>query len=83
MQEIAARHGLSNVRVFGSVARGEDTDDSDTDLLVDVAPGVGLLSLARCERDLETLLCTPVDLVPARDLKAGVARSVLAEATPL
>ncbi len=83
VRTIAARYGLSNVRVFGSVARGEDTPGSDIDLLVDVAPGVGLLGLARCERDLEALLGVPVDLVPASDLKPGVAISALADAQSL
>lgn len=41
VREIAGSYGLSNVRVFGSVARGEDSGDSDVDLLVDVGPGVG------------------------------------------
>lgn len=80
---VAGRYGLSNVRVFGSVSRSEDKADSDIDLLVDVRPGVGMLSLARCQRDLEALLGAPVDLVPAEDLKAGVAASVLLEAQPL
>jgi len=83
VKEIIGRHGLSNVRVFGSVARGEDTGESDVDLLVDVAPGVGLLGLARCQRDLEALLGVPVDLVPADDLKRGVAASALSDARPL
>lgn len=81
--EIAGSYGLSNVRVFGSVARGQDDGDSDVDLLVDVGPGVGLMTLARCQRDLEALLDAPVDLVPAGDLKPGVAASVLAEARPV
>jgi hypothetical protein len=83
VHDIAAAYGLSNVRVFGSVARGEDGPDSDVDLLVDVAPGVGLLRLARCTRDLEKLLDARVDLVPASDLKPGVASAVLADARPL
>ena len=83
VRDIIARHGMSNVRVFGSVARGEDTVESDVDLLVDVAPGVGLVGLARCERDLEALLGVSVDLVPADDLKPGVAASALSEARPL
>ncbi len=83
VRDIIARHGLSNVRVFGSVARGEDAAESDVDLLVDVAPGVGLVGLARCERDLEALLGVPVDLVPADDLKPAVAVSALSEARPL
>ena len=83
VRDIIARHGMSNVRVFGSVARGEDTVESDVDLLVDVAPGVGLVGLARCERDLEALLGVSVDLVPADDLKPGVAASAHSEARPL
>ena len=83
VRDIIAHHGMSNVRVFGSVARGEDTVESDVDLLVDVAPGVGLVGLARCERDLEALLGVSVDLVPADDLKPGVAASALSEARPL
>lgn len=83
IRDVVARHGLSNPRVFGSVARGEDTVDSDLDILVDVGSGVGVLTLARCERDLEALLGVRVDLVPADDLKPAVAASVLAEARPL
>jgi uncharacterized protein len=83
VKRLAAGHGLSNLRVFGSVARGEETEDSDLDLLVDVTPGVGLIGLARAQHDLEELLGARVDLVPASDLKPGVAESVLAAAVPL
>jgi predicted nucleotidyltransferase/DNA-binding XRE family transcriptional regulator len=83
VKDITARHGLSNVRVFGSVARGEDTAQSDVDLLVDVAPGIGLIGLARCERELEALLGVAVDLVPTEGLKPGLAASVLREARAL
>lgn len=83
VKDILGRYGLSHARVFGSVARGDDTADSDVDLLVDVAPGVGLLTLARCERDLEVLLGVPVDLVPADDLKPAVEAAALSEARPL
>jgi uncharacterized protein len=83
VSDLLARHGLSHARVFGSVARGDETAESDVDLLVDVAPGVGLVGLARCERDLEALLGAPVDLVPAAGLKSAVADAVLAEARPL
>ena len=83
VKELAAVHGLSNVRVFGSVARGEETEDSDLDLLVDVGPGVGLIGLARAQQRLEELLGARVDLVPASDLKPGVAGSVLTDAVPL
>lgn len=81
--DIAARYRLSNVRVFGSVARGEERADSDIDLLVDVAPGVGLFDLGRCRQELEHLLGAHVDLVPAADLKAEVANDVASDARPL
>lgn len=83
VKALASKHGLSNVRVFGSVARGEETDDSDVDLLVDVEPRVGLVGLARAEHDLELLLGAKVDLVPASDLKPGVVSSTGSEAVAL
>ncbi len=81
--QIAASHGLTNVRVFGSVARGQEKPDSDIDLLVDVAPGVGLLGLFRCQAELEALLGARVDLVPAADLKPGVSVEALSQARAL
>jgi predicted nucleotidyltransferase len=83
VRRIAGRYGLTRLRVFGSVARSQETAGSDIDLLVDVAPSVGLLRLARCQRELQLLLGAPVDLVPASDLKPAVARTVLDEALPL
>ena len=83
VQAVLARYGLSNPRLFGSVARGEESSESDVDLLVDVAEGVGLVTLGRCQAELEALLGAPVDLVPAGDLKAGVAAEVIAEAVAL
>lgn len=60
----AAAHGVSNLRVFGSVARGDDDAASDVDLLVDLPAGMGLLGLARLQRDLEEILQSRVDIVP-------------------
>jgi uncharacterized protein len=68
----AAAHGVQNLRVFGSVARGEDGPDSDVDLLVDLPPGLSLFGLGRAEADLQAILGTHVDLIPAADLKPGV-----------
>jgi predicted nucleotidyltransferase len=79
----ASSHGASNVRVFGSVARGEESIDSDVDLLVDLVSGTGLLGLAALERDLSQILDARVDVVPASDLKHGIAPEVLGEAVPL
>jgi uncharacterized protein len=68
----AAAHGVRNLRVFGSVARGTDRPDSDLDLLADLPPGMGLLGLGRVQAELEAIVGSRVDLVPAGDLKAGV-----------
>jgi len=80
---IADSHGASNVRVFGSVARGEDSADSDIDLLVDLAAGTGLVGLGRLEQELRQLLDADVDVVPADSLKPGIATDVLSEAVSL
>jgi len=72
-----------NVRVFGSVARGEDAASSDIDLLVDFDPGVGLLDLIGLERELAELLGVPVDVVPADSLKTRIRDQVEREAIPL
>ena len=68
----AAAHEVTNLRVFGSVARGEDRPDSDVDLLVDLPPHMGLLGLGRVQADLEAILGAKVDLVPAGGLKPAV-----------
>jgi uncharacterized protein len=72
----AAAHGVHNLRLFGSVARGEDRPDSDVDLLADLPPGLSLFGLGRVEADLEAILGTRVDLIPAADLKPGVRARV-------
>jgi uncharacterized protein len=72
----ATRHGASNVRVFGSVARGEEMADSDVDLLVDLPDGAGLFLLARLQRELEEILHARVEVVPASDLKPAVRANV-------
>jgi uncharacterized protein len=69
---VAAAHGVTNLRVFGSVARGQDRPDSVVDLLADLPPGMGLFGLGRVQADLEEILGARVDLVPAKDLKPGI-----------
>jgi predicted nucleotidyltransferase/DNA-binding XRE family transcriptional regulator len=80
--DAAAARGVHNLRVFGSVARGEDGPDSDLDLLVDLPPDIGLIGLGQVQDDLEQLLGVRVDLVPAADLKEDirdrVARDLIA-----
>jgi predicted nucleotidyltransferase/DNA-binding XRE family transcriptional regulator len=70
----AAAHGVANLRVFGSVARGEDRADSDVDLLADIPAGMGLLGLGRVTDELEAVVGARVDLVPAGQLKPAVSR---------
>jgi uncharacterized protein len=72
----AAAHGVQNLRVFGSVARGEDRPGSDVDLLADLPPGLSLFGLGRLEAELEAILGSRVDLIPADDLKPGVRARV-------
>jgi predicted nucleotidyltransferase/ribosome-binding protein aMBF1 (putative translation factor) len=72
----AAAHAVSNLRVFGSVARGEDHPASDVDLLADFPPGLSLFGLGRLEADLEGILGTRVDLISAADLKPGIQERV-------
>ncbi len=81
--ELAARHGARNVRVFGSIARGEDRPDSDVDLLVDVEPGRSLLDVIALEQDLEALLGRPVDVQTDGGLSPYLQQRILAEAAAL
>jgi predicted nucleotidyltransferase len=72
------------VRVFGSVARGEERAGSDVDLLIDLPPGLGLLGFGRLLDELERVLDgLTVDLVPAADLKPEIRARVEREAIPL
>jgi predicted nucleotidyltransferase len=81
--QIAARHGATNVRVFGSVARGEARPDSDVDFLVKLEANRSLLDLARLLRELQALLNCPVDVVTEAGLRPRIRSRVLKEARPL
>jgi len=76
LREVLSRHGVTNPRVFGSVARGDDRPDSDVDILVDLPPGTGLFAIARMQAELEGILGVDVDLVPAAGLKPLVRATV-------
>jgi len=80
---IAAKHGAHNVRVFGSVARGEADEQSDVDFLVKMEPGRSLLDHAGLILDLEALLERPVDVASERGLRTKVRKRVLKEVVPL
>jgi len=75
--------GATNIRVFGSVARGEAGPESDIDLLVDLAPGVGLFALAELHGVAERMLGMPVDVVPESGLKESTKSEILSQAIAL
>jgi len=79
----AQKHGARNVRVFGSVARGDDGPDSDVDFLVDMEPGRSLLDMGGLLMDLREMLGRNVDVVTERGLKTRIRDRVLEEAIPL
>jgi hypothetical protein len=81
--QIAASHGARNVRVFGSVARGEANENSDIDLLVEFEPGRSLLDHAGLVVELEELLGRKVDVVSERGIYWLLRRRILKEARPL
>ena len=76
----AAESGATDVRVFGSVARGEERETSDVDFLVNLEPGRTLLDLARLELRLEALLARPVDVVTENGLREPVRSAALRDA---
>ena len=80
---LAARHGARNVRVFGSVARGDPRPDSDLDLLVDLEAGRTLLDHVALRQDLAQLLGRPVDVVVEGGISPYLCERILAEARPL
>lgn len=80
---IASRHGAHDVRVFGSVARGEADRKSDVDFLVELEARRSLLDLGGLQMELESLLGCRVDVVTARGLKARIRERVLREAMPV
>jgi uncharacterized protein len=81
--QIATKHGACNVRVFGSVVRGEADEQSDIDFLVDMEPGRSLLDLGGLLMDLQELLGQNVDVVTERGLKQRLRDRVLSEAITL
>lgn len=80
---LALRHGAGNVRVFGSLARGDEREDSDLDLLVTLGDGRSLLDLVGLKQDVEDLVHRPVDVVTDRALSPYIRERVLSEAIPL
>jgi uncharacterized protein len=83
IQQSANRHGVRNVRIFGSVGRGEATPDSDLDLLVDVDSGHGYFDMAGFALEVEDLLGVLTQVATVAGLKSRIRDRVLAEAVRL
>ncbi len=80
---IAAQHGACNIRLFGSTARGEDTPESDVDILVDTGPTTSSWFPAGLILDLEQILGRRVEIVTEKGLSPYLRERVLREAVPL
>jgi predicted nucleotidyltransferase len=83
VKEIVLSHRVKNVRVFGSVLLGEDTDDSDLDLLVDPTPNTTLMDIGAIRYKLHKLLGVPVDVLTPKALPVTFRDRVINEAQPL
>jgi predicted nucleotidyltransferase len=80
IRAIALRHRVTNVRVFGSVVHGDDTDGSDLDLLVEPTQETTMMDIARIQLELTQLLPVAVDVVTPNGLPAKFRGQVIAEA---
>ena len=80
---LARKYGAHNVRIFGSVARGEARPDSDIDFLVELEPGRSLFDLGGLLYELQSLLGVEVDVVTEKGLRARIREQVLRDAVPL
>jgi predicted nucleotidyltransferase len=83
VRRVVGKHGLANPRVFGSVARGDDQDSSDIDLMVDVGPTTTGFALGSAYMELRDLLGVPLDLITSRQVPPGARERVFAEAVPV
>lgn len=80
IREIALRHRVTNVRVFGSALHGDDTEDSDLDLLVDPTPATTLMDIAKIQVEVAQLLNITVDVLTPKALPEKFRNQVMAEA---
>ncbi len=83
LAELCARNDIARLRVFGSVARGEETEESDVDLLADFTTRKSLMDLVRIEREFSERLGRRVDLLTERALSPYLRDRILREATVL
>ena len=80
---IVTQNGASNVRVFGSVARGEASPESDIDILVELETGRSLLDLIAIKQDLEDLMACKVDVLTEAAISPYLREHIVHEAIPL
>jgi predicted nucleotidyltransferase len=83
IRQLVLEAGMANPRVFGSVVRGEDREDSDLDILVDPAPRASLLTMVRLQSQLEEVTGIKIDLRTPEELHPRFRNKVLAEAASL
>ena len=83
IRSVVLAHRATNVRVFGSVARGEDTDTSDLDLLIDRTPETSLMDIGAIRFELKTLLGINVDVLTPNSLPDKFREQVLQESIPV
>ena len=83
IRRVVASHLASNPRVFGSVAHGDDTEDSDLDILIDPTPDMSLFDIGAIRHELLQLLGVPVDVLTPKALPEKFRAAVLAEAVPV
>lgn len=80
---LATKHGASNVRLFGSVVRGEDREDGDVDFLVDMQETSSLFDLIGLQQDMERVIGRKVDVLTPNGINRYLKDRILGEATPL
>ncbi|MBX6419688.1 MAG: nucleotidyltransferase family protein [Sinobacteraceae bacterium] len=83
LRRLVASYGVLRPRIFGSVLHGEDTEESDLDLLVDPTPSTTLLTLGGLQLDAEKLLGVRVDVLTPKALPRRAREQILQEAAPL
>lgn len=83
IRQVVAAHHARNARVFGSVVRGEDSDSSDLDILIDPTPETTLFDIGAIRHELLALLQVPVDVVTPKALPEKFRATVLSEAIPI
>jgi len=81
--DVLTKYGVTDARIFGSVAKRMETPESDIDMLIETPRVLGLGKLSRLEQELAAVLDSHVDVVPLRDLPEWMRPRVLAEAVPL